>query len=154
VVTDLKRKMVLLSGPRQVGKTFMSRALVDAGDEYLNWDDPDHRRRIRRREWPDEAGLIILDEIHKWTSWRNFLKGTYDTQASRHRFLVTGSARLDLYRRGGDSLLGRHHSWRLHPICLAEHTHSLAKAPAIPPQRRARPAHGYRRVPGAFLPRR
>lgn len=131
ILSDLNSKMVLLSGPRQVGKTYLANALLGPGDLYLNWDDPDHRRRIRRREWSDDAGTIALDEIHKFAKWRNWLKGTYDTQKAQHRFLVTGSARLDLYRRGGDSILGRYHAWRLHPICLAEHAHGLQSPPAI-----------------------
>ena len=128
---DLERKMVFLSGPRQVGKTHLAETLLGENDIYLNWDDPDHRLRIRRRRWPDEAGIIALDEIHKFSKWRNWLKGTYDTRKERHRFLVTGSARLDFYRRGGDSLLGRYHAWRLHPVCLAEVRHGLGTRPAM-----------------------
>lgn len=114
---DLARKMVFLGGPRQVGKTHLAQALNPL---YLNWDDYDDRRRILGKDWPPDARLVALDELHKYARWRNFLKGIYDTQKSRHSFLVTGSARLDHYRKGGDSLLGRYHYYRLHPFSLSE----------------------------------
>lgn len=123
--SDLNKKMVFLSGPRQVGKTHLAATFMKDGDLYLNWDDPDHRKRLRSRDWPDSSMLLVFDEIHKLAPWRNWLKGTYDTQRGKHRFIVTGSARLDIYRRGGDSLLGRYHHWRLHPFCLSEAKHTL-----------------------------
>ncbi len=70
--------------------------------------------------WPGNATLIILDEIHKYKKWKSFVKGEYDTLKDQYRFLVTGSARLDIYRKGGDSMLGRYHYYRLHPFSLAE----------------------------------
>ena len=116
---DLRRKMVFVGGPRQVGKTTL--ALEVAGDRkgYLNWDIPEHRERILKRELPD-APLLVFDEIHKYHSWRNYLKGLYDARGGKTRILVTGSARLDLYRFGGDSLQGRYHYLHLHPLSLAE----------------------------------
>jgi len=71
-------------------------------------------------DWPGDAELIILDEIHKYRNWKNLIKGEYDKLKSKFRFLVTGSSRLDVYRRGGDSLQGRYHYYRLHPFSLAE----------------------------------
>jgi predicted AAA+ superfamily ATPase len=62
----------------------------------------------------------LLDEIHKFKQWRNFIKGLYDKKKSRVAFLITGSARLDYYRKGGDSLQGRYHYYRLHPFSLYE----------------------------------
>jgi predicted AAA+ superfamily ATPase len=116
---DLRRKMVFVAGPRQVGKTTLARSLPGAEAGYLNWDVAEHRERILRRELP--AGkLWVFDEIHKYSSWRNYLKGLYDGRRPSQRILVTGSARLDLYRRGGDSLQGRHHLLRLHPLSAAE----------------------------------
>ena len=70
--------------------------------------------------WPGDANLIILDEIHKYKKWKSFVKGEYDTLKDKYRFLITGSARLDIYRKGGDSMLGRYHYYRLHPFTLAE----------------------------------
>ena len=117
---DLRRKMVFVGGPRQVGKTTMARQLLgqrSAG--YLSWDVPEHRERILRRELP-ASPLIVFDEVHKYRQWRNYLKGIYDAAPGKRRILVTGSARLDLYRRGGDSLQGRYHYLRLHPLSVAE----------------------------------
>jgi predicted AAA+ superfamily ATPase len=119
VEADLGRKMVFLAGARQVGKTTMARRLPDADSGYLNWDVPEHRERILRRELPP-GPLWVLDEIHKWRSWRNFVKGLYDGRPDGQRILVTGSARLDYYRYSGDSLQGRYHLLRLHPLSAAE----------------------------------
>lgn len=119
VERDLARKMVFLSGPRQVGKTTLARSLPGAPKGYLSWDDSVHRERILRRELPSSK-LWVFDEIHKWRSWRGFLKGLFDTRAAGQRILVTGSGRLDLYRHGGDSLQGRYHLLRLHPFSFAE----------------------------------
>ena len=116
---DLARKMVFIAGPRQVGKTTLAQGLPHAMDGYLNWDVPEHRERILRRQLPP-APLWIFDEIHKYRPWRGFLKGLYDGRRARQRILVTGSARLDLYRRGGDSLQGRYHLLRLHPLSVRE----------------------------------
>ena len=119
VEKDLRRKMVFIAGPRQVGETTLARSLPNGRRGYLNWDVPEHRERILRREMP-VSNLWIFDEIHKHRSWRNYLKGLSDAKRAAQRILVTGSARLDLYRRGGDSLQGRYHMLRLHPLSLAE----------------------------------
>ena len=111
--------MVFVAGPRQVGKTTLARSLPEAQAGYLNWDVPDHRERILRRELP--AGpLWIFDEIHKYRTWRNYLKGLFDVRPQGQKILVTGSARLDYYRYSGDSLQGRYHLLRLHPLSVAE----------------------------------
>jgi hypothetical protein len=118
---DLARKMVFLGGPRQVGKTTVAQAILAGAEErYFNWDfDPD-RERILRGEWPAGPGLIVLDEIHKHARWRNLVKGLFDKRRREVQILVTGSARLDLYRRSGDSLQGRYHFHQLHPLSVAE----------------------------------
>ncbi|MSQ51174.1 MAG: ATP-binding protein [Betaproteobacteria bacterium] len=116
---DLPRKMVFVAGPRQVGKTTLALALPGARAAYMNWDTAAHRDRILRNELP--AGpLWIFDEIHKYRRWRNYLKGLCDSRKRGQRILVTGSGRLDLYRFGGDSLQGRYHMLRLHPLSVAE----------------------------------
>jgi len=121
--SDLKEKMVFVSGPRQVGKTTMSLHLL-GGDEddpaYFNWDDVDDQKRILKQEFPPGRRLLVFDEIHKYSRWRNWLKGIYDKTKSRRQYLVTGSARLDIYRRGGDSLTGRYHFYQMHPFSLRE----------------------------------
>jgi len=119
VVADLKAKMVFLGGPRQVGKTTLARAVLPSAAGYLNWDIPAHRARILDRELPDTESWVF-DELHKYRRWRNYLKGVYDEFRGQRRILVTGSARLDLYRFGGDSLQGRYHFLRLHPLSIAE----------------------------------
>lgn len=111
--------MVLVAGPRQVGKTTLSMGLPGAAAGYLNWDIPAHRERFLKGQLPTSR-LWIFDEIHKYRSWRNFLKGVYDGRRPGQKILVTGSARLDFYRFGGDSLQGRYHLLRLHPFSAKE----------------------------------
>lgn len=124
ITRDLLKKMVFISGPRQSGKTTLVENIInDQRSIYLNWDDIDGRRNILARNWSDEDEVIAFDELHKYSRWKNFLKGTYDTQKTKHKFIVTGSARLDLYKKGQDSMMGRFFSWRLHPLCLAELKH-------------------------------
>jgi hypothetical protein len=118
---DLARKMVFLSGPRQVGKTTLAQGLLGGDEErYFNWDYEPDRERILRGDWPAGPGLIVLDEIHKHRQWRNLVKGLFDKRRREVQILVTGSARLDLYRHGGDSLQGRYHFHQLHPLTVAE----------------------------------
>jgi hypothetical protein len=104
-----------------VGKTTLARLCLEATPGvYLNWDNSRDRREIRAAHWPATPALVVLDEVHKWRAWKRWLKGEYDAHGERVRFLVTGSARLDTYRRGGDSLQGRYHHYRLHPFSVAE----------------------------------
>ena len=120
---DLKKKMVFLGGPRQVGKTTFAREIIARAFHsfaYFNWDNRKDRKTIQKAEWPATAKLIILDEIHKNPKWKSLVKGEYDLHKERFSFLVTGSARLNIYKRGGDSLLGRYHYYRLHPFSYAE----------------------------------
>lgn len=119
VVADLAEKMVFLGGPRQVGKTTLAQQVIPDQAAYLNWDIPAQRTRILRRELPDTKAWVF-DELHKNRRWRAFLKGLCDEFRDRRRILVTGSAQLDLYRFGGDSLQGRYHYLRLHPFSFAE----------------------------------
>ena len=112
--------MVFISGPRQVGKTTLGKSLLGETGTYLNWDFADHREKILQGQWPQQKGILVLDEIHKFPKWRNLLKGLYDVLGDRLTILVTGSAKLDAYRRSGDSLQGRYHHYRLHPISISE----------------------------------
>ena len=119
VLADLARKMVFLTGPRQVGKTTLAKALPGAERGYLSWDIAEDRERMLGRQMP--APLFwVLDEVHKYRQWRNWLKGLWDGRRKGQRVLVTGSARLDYYRYSGDSLQGRYHLLRLHPLSCAE----------------------------------
>jgi predicted AAA+ superfamily ATPase len=122
IAEDLSaRKMVFVAGPRQCGKTTLARAFVERlSGAYYSWDSPRDRRALREGELAAGAGLWAFDELHKYRRWRNWLKGTYDEQGTEHPILVTGSARLDMYGRGGDSLQGRYFMHRLHPFTVAE----------------------------------
>ena len=122
------RQMAFITGPRQVGKTTTCRELANI---YLDWDNEDHRQIILNgpAATADYAGitrlsermpLIVFDEIHKYRRWKQFLKGFFDTYEDRVRVMVTGSSRLDIYRRGGDSLMGRYFIYHMHPISVAE----------------------------------
>lgn len=120
IISDLNRKMVFIAGPRQCGKTTLAMEILGANTaHYLNWDDPGGRKKILQRQFPT-SGLLVLDEIHKYKNWRNLLKGTFDMRKNNLQILVTGSAKLSHYRRGGDSLQGRYHLLRMHPLSFRE----------------------------------
>lgn len=123
ITHDLSEKMVFIGGPRQVGKTTLSKDIIAENFDsfqYYNWDNREDRQEIIKPGWPGQAKILIFDEIHKYRHWKSFIKGEYDKLKGKYKFLVTGSARLDVYRRGGDSMLGRYHYYRLHPFSLAE----------------------------------
>ncbi len=124
IVAALEKKMAFIGGPRQVGKTTLALSLLPTPNPkhpaYLSWDDPRVPPRLRVGELPPGERVIVLDEIHKYARWRNLVKGLYDTEKGERRFIVTGSARLDHYRKGGDSLAGRYRYFRLHPFSLPE----------------------------------
>lgn len=119
ILKDLESKIVLLGGPRQVGKTTVSKSLYSS-TQYLNFDILSDRPIILKSEWSKDVDLVVLDELHKLKSWKNLLKGAFDDRGARPRLLVTGSARLDTSKKMGDSLAGRHFYWKLHPLCCKE----------------------------------
>ncbi len=117
--------MVFLGGPRQVGRTTLAKTLISeggpfAGGAYFNWDNDEDRKRILQKSWLQTGPLVVFDELHKYSRWKQWMKGVYDSKQGDQQYMVTGSARLDVYKRGGDSLLGRYHYWRLHPFTLDE----------------------------------
>lgn len=125
-------KMAFLVGPRQCGKTTLARALLERRGSpglYRNWDDLAFRRELSRapygfldafRPAGQARPLAVLDEVHKFPRWKTYLKGLWDTRGAAVDVLVTGSGRLDVFQRGGDSLLGRYHQYRLHPLAVSE----------------------------------
>jgi uncharacterized protein len=134
IQNDLSKKMVFIGGPRQVGKTTMARNLlqkVDADGIYFNWDNDEDRRDLLAKKWSQRNKIIIFDELHKYPKWKNWIKGVYDIENEWHKIIVTGSARLDIYKQGGDSLMGRYHYWRLHPFSLDEIPVGLNKHEAL-----------------------
>ena len=111
ILRDLNEKMVFIGGARQVGKTSMAQYIAEKhykSSDYLNWDVREDRRNIIQSSFKGDAKIILFDEIHKYKDWKNYLKGQFDKHRKEFKILVTGSARLDVYRRGGDSLMGRY----------------------------------------------
>ena len=108
---DLNKKMVFVSGPRQCGKTTLAKKILDASEAtevqtYMNWDFGDDREQILKEQFPAGSGLLVLDEVHKYSRWRQVVKGLFDKRNHELSILVTGSGKLDYYRHGGDSLQG------------------------------------------------
>ncbi|VVA44397.1 AAA family ATPase [Candidatus Roizmanbacteria bacterium] len=123
IVRDIKEKMVFISGPRQVGKTTLAKHMglnLFKTYAYLNWDYQPDRKKIINYELPSDIQLLIFDELHKYKNWKNYIKGIFDKYKNNYSILLTGSARLDIYKKGGDSLAGRYHQYVLHPFSLAE----------------------------------
>jgi len=128
IINDLNQKMVFVGGPRQVGKTTMAKGILNktypgaeaAKRHYFNWDDDEDRTFLLGKKLPFNPGIVVLDEIHKYKKWRQLVKGVFDKRRDELQILVTGSARLDYYRKGGDSLQGRYHYYRLHPLSIKE----------------------------------
>lgn len=120
----LNKKMVFIGGPRQVGKTTLSLSYLKPSSPknpaYLNWDRSSDKIAILKDQIPLNYPIVVFDEIHKYKNWRNLIKGLYDKFKEDIQFIVTGSARLDYFRKGGDSLLGRYRYFRLHPFSLNE----------------------------------
>jgi predicted AAA+ superfamily ATPase len=122
--------MVFVVGPRQVGKTTLCRSLFQE-HAYFNWDNQGHRNilitgpdkvaeDIGVRQLRTEGRVIVLDEIHKYSKWKNFIKGLFDVYGESLKIIVTGSSRLDIFKKGGDSLMGRYFLYRLHPLSVSE----------------------------------
>ena len=116
---DLATKIILLTGPRQTGKTTLSKMLKNDYD-YFNFDNLEDRLSLQEKSWDRSKDLVVFDELHKLKNWKSWLKGVYDTEGIPPSLLVTGSAKLDTYRKVGDSLAGRFFQFRMHPLDLKE----------------------------------
>ena len=119
---DLKKKIILITGPRQTGKTTLSKMLKGTYD-YFNYDNAEDRLGVLEKSWDRSRELVIFDELHKLKNWKAWLKGVYDTERIPPSIVVTGSAKLDTYKKVGDSLAGRFFQFRLHPFDLKELQH-------------------------------
>lgn len=122
ILHDLSKKMVFLVGPRQAGKTTLAKDIAKefSSPVYLTYDRAEDRDILLKEAWPQRTDLLILDEIHKMPEWKNYLKGVYDTKPAYQQILVTGSARLEIFRQVGDPLAGRYFLHRLLPLSPAE----------------------------------
>jgi predicted AAA+ superfamily ATPase len=130
---NLKKKMVILTGPRQVGKTWLAKEVMAEfkNPQYLNYDHFDDARIIGAHAWPLNADLLVLDEIHKMPGWKMFIKGIHDTRPKGQAILITGSSRLETFRQAGESLAGRYFPFRLHPLSVRELQDSLEPFEAL-----------------------
>lgn len=122
ILRDLKKKMVFITGPRQVGKTFLSKEIMKkfSNPIYLNYDNINDLKIIKKMSWHLKTDLLVFDEIHKMKNWKNYVKGVYDSKQKNQSIIVTGSARFDLLRQVGDSLAGRYYNFRLNPFSVKE----------------------------------
>jgi len=119
IYKDISHKIILLTGPRQCGKTTLAKQLYNSFD-YFNYDSASHRLALKEQSWDRQKRLVIFDELHKMHHWKRWLKGIYDTEGIPPEIMVTGSARLDIHKKIGDSLAGRYFQFRLHPLDLKE----------------------------------
>lgn len=122
IIRDLHKKMVLLAGPRQAGKTTLAKEIAKEFKSfaYLNYDRAEDRKILKEESWLPSTELLIFDEIHKMDQWKNYLKGVFDTKQPHQKILVTGSAKLEIFNQVGDSLAGRFFLHRLMPLSPSE----------------------------------
>ncbi|HEX4044585.1 MAG TPA: ATP-binding protein [Gammaproteobacteria bacterium] len=122
IKSALTEKIVLLTGARQCGKTTLAKQLYKDFD-YFNYDAVEDRILLRKKIWDRNKPLVIFDELHKMKEWKRWIKGVYDKEGIHPELLVTGSAKLDTYKKVGDSLAGRYFQYRLYPLDLKEVAH-------------------------------
>lgn len=128
LLKDLEKKFVFLSGPRQVGKTTLAKKIIQGKEgSYLLYDDDEDRRAILNKEYVSSR-WVCLDEFHKFPRWKSQIKAVFDKHHDHLHLILTGSARLDVYQKSGDSLFGRYYLHHLHPLTFGEmHSKTLPK---------------------------
>jgi predicted AAA+ superfamily ATPase len=140
---EMNRQMAFVSGPRQVGKTTTSKRFCTA---YQNWDAKRFSRAVLSgedavaeltglRTLGEKTPVLVFDEIHKFSKWKSFLKGFFDVYGDEAKIIVTGSARLDVFRKGGDSLMGRYFRYRMHPFSVGEIVDPTVSKTEVKPQK-------------------
>lgn len=133
ILSDLQKKMVFITGPRQVGKTFLAKDIQSLykNPSYLNYDNIDDALMIQKRQWPLSSDVVIFDEIHKMKSWKKYLKGIFDSKSKQQHLLVTGSSRMETFSQTGESLAGRYFHYRLNPLSVAELKNTVTPQDAL-----------------------
>lgn len=147
-------QMLFIAGPRQVGKTTLAKSLSTHFEHffYFNFDIEEDRllitqgerailEKIRFYEIRKQKPFIVFDELHKYKHWKQFLKGFYDHLKSKIHILVTGSAKLTIFQKGGDSLMGRYLLFRMHPLSVAELLHQPIAESLIVSPKKINPNH-------------
>jgi predicted AAA+ superfamily ATPase len=127
---DCDKKITMISGPRQSGKTTLTKHLYP-NFSYFNYDNDDDRETLAKKHWRRDVDCILFDELHKMPEWKRWLKGIYDKEGNMPRLIVTGSANLNTFRKVGDSLAGRYFHYRLHPLDLKEATQNWNSDPNL-----------------------
>ena len=161
--------MLFLMGARQVGKTTVSKSIAAnfKRKEYFNWDVYEHRKKILSGqkfieaifplEIPGEKPLIIFDELHKFSDWKNYIKGFYDLYKDYYNIIVTGSARLNIFQKGGDSLMGRYFSYTISPFSVGEISanplYGLFRKPSLISQNNYEALYNYGGFPAPYIKR-
>ena len=119
ITQDSESKIILLSGPRQSGKTTLAKSLFSTY-QYFNYDLEEDRDMIKKKQWKRDTDCIIFDELHKMQDWKRWIKGIYDTEGLKTKLIITGSVNVESFMKVGDSLAGRYFHFRLHPIDIKE----------------------------------
>lgn len=128
-------KVVLLTGPRQVGKTTLLQKLKEQERSYVSLDEPDTRFAAKR----DPAGFIsrlkipvLIDEVQYVPELFSYIKAVVDRTGETGLFWLTGSQQFSMMKNVSESLAGRVAILDLRGISLAEEQGRPRTPPFIP----------------------